>query len=153
LNPPHIPDSGGAKKLAVRSLPHLLEAHPLLAAPDILLITLLPLVQPDQFGSGKHVALHGLFQSRFGRALQVRQHDIQRIKFEKIAMFAYRRGRAARRRGGGRHLLEAANAEAAMRGAMASVVVAERAGYALCTRLGYRAVTSVAYLTPAGQRS
>ena len=59
----------------------------------------------------------------------------------------------ARRLGVGRHLLETANAEAAMRGAMASVVVAERAGYALCTRLGYRAVTSVAYLTPAGQRS
>lgn len=58
---------------------------------------------------------------------------------------------AARRRGVGRHLLEAANAEAAMRGAMASVVVAERAGYALCTRLGYRAVTNVAYLTPASR--
>ncbi|MEO8518023.1 MAG: GNAT family N-acetyltransferase [Dermatophilaceae bacterium] len=60
---------------------------------------------------------------------------------------------AARRRGVGRHLLEAANTAAAMRGATASVVVAERDGSALCTRLGYRAVTSVAYLTPAGQRS
>jgi len=59
----------------------------------------------------------------------------------------------ARRLGVGRHLLEAANTEAAMRGAMASVVVVERAGYALCTQLGYRAVTSVAYLRPAGQRS
>jgi GNAT superfamily N-acetyltransferase len=58
----------------------------------------------------------------------------------------------ARCRGVGRHLLEAANAEAAMRGATASVVVANRAGSALCTGLGYRAVTSVAYLTPAGQR-
>jgi ribosomal protein S18 acetylase RimI-like enzyme len=59
----------------------------------------------------------------------------------------------ARRRGVGRHLLEAANAEAAMRGATASVVVANHAGSALCARLGYRAVTSVAYLSPAGQRN
>lgn len=57
----------------------------------------------------------------------------------------------ARRRGVGRHLLEAANTEAAMRGATASVVVANSAGSALCTRLGYRAVTSVTYLTPAAQ--
>jgi GNAT superfamily N-acetyltransferase len=59
----------------------------------------------------------------------------------------------ARRRGVGRHLLEAANMEAARRGATASVVVANRSGSALCTRLGYRAITSVAYLTPAGQRN
>jgi len=59
---------------------------------------------------------------------------------------------AARRRGVARHLLEAANAAAALCGATAAVVVANRAGSALCTRLGYRAVTSVAYLTPAGQR-
>ena len=59
----------------------------------------------------------------------------------------------ARRRGVGRHLLEAANTEAVMRGATASVVVANRTGSALCTRLGYRPVTSVAYLTPAGQRN
>jgi ribosomal protein S18 acetylase RimI-like enzyme len=57
----------------------------------------------------------------------------------------------ARRRGVGRHLLEAANTEAAMRGATVSVVVANGAGSALCTQLGYRAVTSVTYLTPAAQ--
>jgi ribosomal protein S18 acetylase RimI-like enzyme len=58
---------------------------------------------------------------------------------------------AARRRGVGRHLLEAANTEAARRGATASVVVANRAGSAMCAQLGYRAVTSVTYLTPATQ--
>jgi GNAT superfamily N-acetyltransferase len=61
--------------------------------------------------------------------------------------------RLARGRGVGRHLLEAANTEAARRGAMASVVVANCAGSALCTQLGYRAVTSITYLTPAAQRA
>jgi GNAT superfamily N-acetyltransferase len=59
----------------------------------------------------------------------------------------------ARGRGVGRHLLEAANQAAAVRGATASVVVANPVGSALCARLGYHAVTSVAYLTPAHQRN
>lgn len=56
---------------------------------------------------------------------------------------------SARRRGVGGRLLEAAHDLAAARGAKASVVVATPAGSGVCTRLGYHAVTSVEYLTPA----
>lgn len=59
----------------------------------------------------------------------------------------------ARRRGVGRRLLGAAHRLAAARGATASVVVVARAGSGVFTRLGYHAITSVAYLTPAAQRN
>jgi hypothetical protein len=55
----------------------------------------------------------------------------------------------ARRRGVCGRLLEAAHDLAEARGAKASVVVASPAASGVCTRLGYHAVTSVAYLTPA----
>ena len=56
---------------------------------------------------------------------------------------------AARRRGVGRRMLQAAHEAAAERGADASVVVATPDGSGICTRLGYSAVTSVTYLLPA----
>src|SRR3989338_6998822 len=56
----------------------------------MLLTNLLPLVPPNQLGTGDDVALHGLFQCRLGGALQIRQQCIQRIKFEKITVLAYR---------------------------------------------------------------
>lgn len=57
----------------------------------------------------------------------------------------------ARRRGVGRRLLEAAHELATSRGARASVVVVAPAGSGVFTRLGYDAVTSVEYLSPAAQ--
>lgn len=60
---------------------------------------------------------------------------------------------AFRRRGVGRHLMEAAHEAAATRGAKACVVVASPAGAAVCARLGYQVVTSVTHLMPAAQAS
>jgi len=59
----------------------------------------------------------------------------------------------ARRQGVGRRLLEAAHELATAQGAKASVVVAASPGSGTLKRLGYHAVTSVAYLTPAAQRN
>jgi len=55
---------------------------------------------------------------------------------------------AARRRGVGRRLLEAAHEGASQRGALACVVLATAAGSGICARLGYHAVTSVTHLVP-----
>jgi GNAT superfamily N-acetyltransferase len=56
---------------------------------------------------------------------------------------------SSRRRGIGGRMFEAAHAAAAARGAMACVVVANRAGSRICTQLGYQVATSVTHLVPA----
>ena len=55
----------------------------------------------------------------------------------------------SRRHGVGRRLLEAAHEAAAARGVKSCVVMANRAGSGICSRLGYHVVTSVTHLMPA----
>src|SRR5574340_694155 len=52
---------------------------------------LLPFIQSYQIGVCEHVALHGLFQRGLGGVTQIRQHGIERIQLEKIAVPADRR--------------------------------------------------------------
>ena len=49
------------------------------------------LVGTHQLGLTDHVALHGFFELRLGRLLEVRQHGVQRVEFMEIAVTADRR--------------------------------------------------------------
>ena len=53
------------------------------------------LVRADQLGGGEDVALHRLLELRFGRAAEIRQHDVQRVELAEVAVPADRRARSA----------------------------------------------------------